>query len=139
MSRRSILKASAWSVPVIAVAAAVPSAAASVTGQWAIANLQPEFQRDPSGGFGVVDGFSLYVGGDVTSLNGPLSEISAFSLTTDAGDPWIWYYPMNDADFPISTFNPNLSTLNANTVTITAPDGTVFGPYTIDRSQLTNP
>ena len=87
----------------------------------------------------MVDGFSLHVDGDVSSLDGALASSVQFSLTTDAGDPWIWFYPAGAAEFPISTTNSNLTTLNPTTVTITAPDGTVFGPYPIDRSELPNP
>lgn len=39
ITRRSVVKAGAWSVPVIALATAIPQAAASTTGDWTLIQL----------------------------------------------------------------------------------------------------
>ncbi len=81
IDRRTLLKASAWAAPAIAVTAVVPVAAATTTGQWDLSfeppqagSAAPMFTADLTGRYTVPDPFAYYIGnrGDADS---PLGAI----------------------------------------------------------------
>lgn len=132
VQRRTILKAGAWSVPIIAAAAAVPARAASGDSDsiWSVTKVQAEYQRDPSD-----NTYYVHVGAEVTCSVTPTPSANGFTLKLSTGDSWIWYFGWTGSG-PMSTPSDSLASTDATTLTITTPDGVLLGPYPIDRSGI---
>lgn len=136
ISRRTILKATAWSVPIIAVAAAAPAHAAS-TSAWLITAQEADFGRASGDPPWAYDGYQLWIGFTLSRSDGQPTPpgLQSVDVLTNTGDTHTWYFNGGDNAHIASMYVYNLQSLDAETYVLTI-DGETHGPYLINRSRL---
>ncbi|NYD54605.1 hypothetical protein [Microbacterium pseudoresistens] len=130
VSRRTLVKAGVWAVPVVAAAVAVPAQAAS-TVTFALTNTSSFY--DPLSPDPLSPPYDLYLSGDLSRTDGQqITQDYATVVATNSGDTRTWYVSgsTNYNPYPFSTFIHNVSG-EATSFTLTI-DGEVLGPFPID-------